>query len=147
MDTCIVCKMFRNEMDAAVLYRDDHVIAIMDHNPLNLGHVLICPTQHYVDFDDVPEDVLARVMAMAQTLYRAVKATYAPDGLSMMQNNGAFNELKHYHLHIFPRYKKDNLRLFVKQPNILNVDRLKEEVVKIRRDLPVSCHDCAGSAS
>lgn len=30
-----------------------------------------------------------------------------PDGYSIMQNGGEFNDIGHYHLHIFPRYVGD----------------------------------------
>ncbi len=31
----------------------------------------------------------------------------APYGYSIMQNGGEFNDVGHYHLHIFPRYVGD----------------------------------------
>ena len=36
-----------------------------------------------------------------------LKEIYKPDGYSIMQNGGKFNDVGHYHLHIFPRYKGD----------------------------------------
>lgn len=32
---------------------------------------------------------------------------YHPDGYSIMQNGGEFNDAGHYHMHIFPRYAGD----------------------------------------
>lgn len=37
----------------------------------------------------------------------ALKNVYKPNGYSIMQNGGAFNDVGHYHLHIFPRYTGD----------------------------------------
>ncbi len=36
-----------------------------------------------------------------------MKEIYKPDGYSIMQNGGKFNDIGHYHLHIFPRYEND----------------------------------------
>ena len=36
-----------------------------------------------------------------------LKEIYKPDGYSIMQNGGEFNDVGHYHLHIFPRYQGD----------------------------------------
>lgn len=37
----------------------------------------------------------------------ALKNIYHADGYSIMQNGGKFNDIGHYHLHIFPRYEND----------------------------------------
>ena len=36
-----------------------------------------------------------------------LKEIYKPNGYSIMQNGGEFNDVGHYHLHIFPRYIGD----------------------------------------
>ena len=35
------------------------------------------------------------------------KEIYHPDGYSIIQNGGKFNDAGHYHMHIFPRYTGD----------------------------------------
>ena len=37
----------------------------------------------------------------------ALKEIYKPNGYTIMQNGGEFNDVGHYHLHIFPRYSGD----------------------------------------
>lgn len=46
-------------------------------------------------------------MNTAALLSIALKKHYSPDGISMMQNGGYFNDVNHYHMHVFPRYKND----------------------------------------
>lgn len=46
-------------------------------------------------------------MLVSQKIVSALKEKYHSDGYSIMQNGGVFNEVGHYHLHIFPRYKND----------------------------------------
>lgn len=46
-------------------------------------------------------------MVVSKKIVAAIKEIYQPDGYSIMQNGGEFNDVGHYHLHIFPRYKGD----------------------------------------
>ena len=46
-------------------------------------------------------------MIVSKKIVRAIKAIYNPNGYSIMQNGGKFNDVGHYHLHIFPRYEND----------------------------------------
>lgn len=46
-------------------------------------------------------------MNTASLLSTAINALYRPDGISIMQNGGYFNEVNHYHMHVFARYKND----------------------------------------
>ena len=49
------------------------------------------------------------------------------DGLTLCQNNEYGQEVKHYHLHLIPRYKGDNVRMFTN----LKKDDIKEVYEKI----------------
>lgn len=46
-------------------------------------------------------------MIISKKIVSALKEIYKPAGYSIMQNGGAFNDVGHYHLHIFPRYTDD----------------------------------------
>lgn len=36
-----------------------------------------------------------------------IKNVFKADGYSIMQNGGYFNDIGHYHMHVFPRYRGD----------------------------------------
>lgn len=38
---------------------------------------------------------------------KVLKRVFNPDGITICQNSGIFNDLTHYHVHIIPRYKED----------------------------------------
>jgi hypothetical protein len=38
---------------------------------------------------------------------KALKAVYKLDGISVIQNGCKSNDLRHYHMHVFPRYEGD----------------------------------------
>lgn len=79
----------------------------MDMDPINEGHVLLVPKLHYLDVDEIPDEVLVHLMLVSKKIVAALKEIYQPDGYSIMQNGGAFNDVGHYHMHIFPRYRED----------------------------------------
>ena len=102
---CIFCH--KENIVTDFIYEDDTVMVFMDMDPINEGHVLLVPKEHYLDVDEVPDEVLSHLMIVSKKVVAALKEVYNPDGYSIMQNGGEFNDVGHYHLHIFPRYKGD----------------------------------------
>jgi histidine triad (HIT) family protein len=123
----IVEKIVHRETPAAIVYESEQVIAFMDHDPINHGHVLICPVFPYADLIDLPQTVLSEILEVAKQLYRRIEEKYAPTGISFIQNNGANNELSHFHLHIFPRFQEDGFGWTSNDLGIQTVEGLKEE--------------------
>jgi diadenosine tetraphosphate (Ap4A) HIT family hydrolase len=79
----------------------------MDIAPLNEGHILILPKLHYQNVDDLDEITANEIMKTSVLLTKLLKAQFQPDGITVIQNNGKFNDLSHYHMHVFPRYESD----------------------------------------
>jgi len=104
---CIFCKIANNEITPNIVYEGRKVMAFLDSDPINEGHILIIPKRHYLDVDEIPIELLSDMMELSQKIVEVIKKLYAPDGYSIMQNGGEFNDIGHYHLHIFPRYKND----------------------------------------
>jgi histidine triad (HIT) family protein len=126
----IVESIVSRELPAEIIYEDDLIIAFMDIRPINRGHTLICPKFPYPDFVSVPEDVLLSIFRLAKKIYNKLTEKYAPDGIGFLQNNGAFNELNHYHLHIYPCHKDKGGRIRIetigqRSPKQLSVDAQK----------------------
>lgn len=104
---CVFCKIANKEQAVYTVYEADNVMAFLDYDPINEGHILLIPKKHYLDVDELPSKLLAELMETSQKLVRALKKVYNPEGYSIMQNGGKFNDVGHYHLHIFPRYTED----------------------------------------
>lgn len=105
MCECVFCH--KEKILTDFVYEDEVVIAFMDMEPINEGHVLLVPKQHYLDADEIPDELLAHLMIVSKKIVKALKEIYHPDGYSVMQNGGEFNDVGHYHMHIFPRYAGD----------------------------------------
>lgn len=109
---CIFCKIINNEIPSYKIYEDDIVLAFLDINPDSDGHTLIIPKQHFKDIDDIPSDILNHIMDIAKKLKKLLYEKLNCDGLTLIQNNGEVQEVKHFHLHLKPYYienKKSNV--------------------------------------
>lgn len=102
---CVFCH--KEELVTDLVYEDALVMAFMDMEPINEGHVLLVPKEHYLDADEIPDETLSHLMLVSKKIVSAIKEIYKPEGYSIMQNGGAFNDVGHYHMHIFPRYSGD----------------------------------------
>lgn len=107
---CIFCDIAKHTLDANIVYEDDLITAFLDSNPINEGHILIVPKEHYLDIDEIPEEITSHITFIAKKIVTALKNIYRPDGYSIMQNGGIFNDIGHFHLHIFPRYSDDGFK-------------------------------------
>ena len=85
---------------------------LLDYAPFYPGHTLIVPKQHVVEVDELNDVVAKSVMDASKLIAKAIKIVYKPDGVTVCQNGGVFNELTHYHMHVVPRYKERSFAEF-----------------------------------
>lgn len=103
---CIFCKITSGEIPSYTLYEDDKVKVFLDVNPKVNGHALIVPKKHYTDLFDIPDDLFMHVIGIAKKMERTFKEKLSSEGLTLIQNNGLPEEVKHFHLHLVPAYKE-----------------------------------------
>ena len=107
---CVFCEIVAGRAEAAIVYRDAHVVAFMDIAPHNPGHVLVVPVQHADDILTVPDDTAKDMMVVAQKIARAIRrAGLQADGFNFRMNAGAAagQTVFHTHLHVVPRFVGD----------------------------------------
>lgn len=114
MSECVFCKIVAGEGEASVVHRGGSVMAFLDINPINQGHVLVVPHIHYERFSNVDVPVLGEMMHVAQRVLQAIETSkIACDGANIFLSDGevAGQEVPHTHLHIAPRFKEDGHRM------------------------------------
>lgn len=105
---CIFCKIVNGEMPCYKVYEDDKIISFLDINPNSPGHTLIIPKEHTKDINSISVDTLNYIMTKAIEISDILVDKLNADGFSLVQNNGICQEVKHFHLHIIPKYSKKN---------------------------------------
>ena len=106
---CVFCKIRDGQVPSMKVYEDERAFAIMDINPINTGHCLVITKVHAATLFESKTADLEAAVATARRVARAIKTTLAPDGLNMLQANGAaaFQSVPHFHLHLVPRWNND----------------------------------------
>ena len=115
----IFAKILRGEMPSAKVFEDDVALAFLDVFPQTRGHTLVIPkgvsARNFLDF---PTASVGPYMERVQQVSRAVERALRPDGVTIMQLNGApaGQTVFHLHVHILPRWEGQAMRGHGKAP-------------------------------
>lgn len=101
---CIFCKIINGDIPSYKIYEDNLVYAFLDINPDSPGHTLIIPKKHYQDLVNIDNETLLHIFDVARILKKKLEEKLNIDGLTLIQNNGDVQEVKHFHLHLKPYY-------------------------------------------
>ncbi|MGH7375748.1 MAG: HIT family protein [Candidatus Rokuibacteriota bacterium] len=109
MTDCVFCKLRDGQIPSMKIFEDDKTLAFMDINPLNSGHCLVITKTHAANLFEAELDDLQAAIATAQRVALAIRDGLKPDGLNVLQANGAaaFQSVPHFHLHLIPRWNND----------------------------------------
>ena len=117
---CPFCRIVNGDHTSAlwtvpsdVFYQNEHVTAFISARwwVNNAGHAIIIPNQHIENIYDLVPEIALHVHEAARQIAIAFKKCYSCDGTSTRQHNepAGYQEVWHYHLHVFPRYTNDLL--------------------------------------
>ena len=127
---CIFCKIANGEIPAATLYEDDDFRVILDLGPASKGHALILPKEHFANLYEISDEVAAKALILAKKITLKLTEILKCDGFNIVQNNGicAGQTVFHFHIHLIPRNKKDQVGLGWNTGKLTDSDR--EELLR-----------------
>jgi diadenosine tetraphosphate (Ap4A) HIT family hydrolase len=103
---CPFCEAIEEEM---LVLSEDVVFAIVDRQPINRGHVLVVPREHFEELTELPEEVGAAVMSALQRVSTAVKRVVKPDAVTHISDDdlagSGINQVAHFKFHVIPRFR------------------------------------------
>lgn len=104
--SCIFCDIISSTREGHFIYEDDNHVAFLDKYPIDKGHTLVVPKQHYEKITDMPEDMVGVLFSKIPKIAHAIMKTTGAVAFSLAQNNGraAKQIIPHVHVHIIPRY-------------------------------------------
>ncbi len=108
---CIFCRLVAGDIPSARVFEDELTLAFMDLGQVNPGHVLVASKRHAATLFELTADEAAALMRTAQRIALAVRAVFDPDGVMLLQANGAVagQTVGHVHLHVVPRHAGDGI--------------------------------------
>lgn len=134
MDSCIFCKIIAGEAPGSIVYEDERALALMDVNPVTVGHTLVIPRQHYAFLADMDEPTGMHLFKIAQRMAAALRASGVQcEGVNLFLADGeaAFQDVFHVHLHVIPRYKGDSFQVVADwdiKPPRAELDRVASQI-------------------
>ncbi len=114
METCIFCRIIKGIKPASLVYFDEKVLAFMDVQPVNPGHVLIIPRVHAANLSELDEETGAHMFRIAMRVNATLRRSKVKcEGVNLLLADGeaAFQEIFHVHLHVIPRFRGDGFRI------------------------------------
>ncbi|BAC13110.1 cell-cycle regulation histidine triad (HIT) protein [Oceanobacillus iheyensis HTE831] len=105
-EDCIFCKIIQGDIPSAKVYEDEHVYAFLDISQVTKGHTLIIPKEHTKNIYETSPEVAKELFARVPIIANAIKKSYNPLGMNVLNNNesAAEQSVFHLHLHLIPRY-------------------------------------------
>ncbi len=136
-DDCIFCKIVAGEIPCTRVYEDDRVLAFMDICPLNKGHLLVIPKEHFEHIGEIDPELYGYLYAVICRLAQATREALQPPGMNVMQLNGkAGNQVvPHVHVHLVPRWEGDGLAICAWEPVAGNKDEIAAHAANIKSKL------------
>jgi histidine triad (HIT) family protein len=114
MQDCVFCKIVDGTYTSSKVYEDDDLLAFMDIQPVNEGHVLIIPKRHVEKAVDLDEHLAGKIFVLTGKISKAImKSELKSEGVNYFLADGeaAGQEVFHTHFHIIPRFKNDGFGL------------------------------------
>ncbi|MDP8992159.1 MAG: HIT domain-containing protein [Actinomycetota bacterium] len=107
-DACVLCRVL--DEGSNVVWRGDRCAAVLNAFPYTSGHLMVMPTRHVSELEDVEGDEAVGLWKAVADAVRALKDAYRPDGLNVGINLGraaGAGVLGHFHVHVLPRWSGD----------------------------------------
>lgn len=101
----LFAKIIRGDIPCVKVHETDDVLSFMDIFPQTRGHCLVIPKNaDAVNFFDIAPPDLATLIMETQRVADAVKRALSPDGIRIIQFNGApaGQSVFHIHFHVMP---------------------------------------------
>ncbi len=132
MNSCIFCKIIKDEATSWKVYETEHAYAFLDIRPATRYHTLVIPKKHYINIFDIPEKELTEVIILVKRVSKLYEKKLGIHDIQIISNSGAEaqQEVFHSHFHIVPRQRGDgqNLKWITHPEWTQDFDKMLEKI-------------------
>lgn len=125
---CLFCKIIDGNIPSKTIYEDKLLKVFLDINPTTNGDMLIVPKKHYENLFDLDEKLIPHILKVIKELNVLLKDKLDIDGLTLVQNNGEGQDIKHFHVHVTPRYKNDKVSQSSNKDLLVSIDDVFDQI-------------------
>jgi histidine triad (HIT) family protein len=98
---CIFCKIVSGEIPTHFTYEDEFVVAFPDIHPKAPGHTLLIPKEHYVWFEEMPDELYSKLFLAAKKITKDLKQKTGADYVHL---SIVGKDVPHVHVHLIPQF-------------------------------------------
>ncbi|HEY9448220.1 MAG TPA: HIT family protein [Gemmatimonadaceae bacterium] len=138
---CIFCDIIHGAAEVSVCYEDSNALAFMDIQPVNSGHTLVVPRQHYESFTDLPHDLGMHLFEVAMQLGPVIRRVSGMEEMNLVVSSGtaAGQDVYHFHIHLIPRRANDGFEVKLpfdgsSMPDRTQLDAMAARIISCLRD-------------
>ena len=126
-EKCIFCKIINKSIPNAIIYEDEKFLAFLDRYPINYGHALLIPKDHFDTILEMPLNLVGEMYSLVPQIAKSIISTIDGNGFNVSQNNGrsANQIIPHVHVHIVPRFSLEKVKGQWPMRKIANIEELK----------------------
>ncbi|NPA32090.1 MAG: HIT domain-containing protein [Aquificae bacterium] len=124
--------------EVLLVYKGKKAFIVLNKYPYNTGHLMIVPTKHTGDYEDIDDQTALEMHKLLKLSLRALKEEYRAHGFNVGYNIGraAGAGLEdHLHLHVVPRWFGDTNFMPVLAETKVISEALSETYERVRRAL------------
>lgn len=132
MAECIFCKILSGNAEGRLVFKNETCSAFLDIHPINPGHILVVPNQHFSRMAELPREVAGKLFETATTIFQAVlKTNIACEGANFFLSDGeqAGQEVPHCHFHIVPRFSGDGVNVAVRKDQQTKLSAAEQDAI------------------
>jgi histidine triad (HIT) family protein len=124
---CIFCKIITKSIPNAIIYEDEKFLVFLDRYPINYGHALLIPKDHFDTILDMPLNLVGEMYSLVPQIAKSIISTIDGNGFNVSQNNGrsANQIIPHVHVHIVPRFSLEKVKGQWPMRKIAKIEELK----------------------
>lgn len=110
------------------MYEDEVFKVFLDINPSTNGDCLIVPKKHILNINDIDNNTFSQLLDVERKIWALLKKKLDCVGLSIIQNNEYGQEIKHFHVHMTPRYKDDKLKHVYDSNGLIKLEDIYKKI-------------------
>lgn len=143
---CVFCAILASslpdeELNIVWRHPGGRVLAMLNAYPYTSGHLMVMPTRHVADLEDLAPDEPGELWQTVTSAVKALKAAYNAEGVNIGANLGraaGAGVLGHFHVHVLGRWVGDsNFMTSVANARVLP-EPLSDSATKLRAAWPAA---------
>ena len=135
---CVFCRIIARAERGHFICENDLATALLTIGPVTPGHLMVIPNRHAEYLADLTEEENTAIFRLGRQLADVLRRSgLRCEGINYFVADGeaAFQEVFHFHLHVFPRFKGDPFKIDANWDETPSREELDQVAAQIRAAL------------